>query len=156
MTDHPGRSKATTQPVDLCGDLRSRLVQRGIPTEQIRFIHEAKTRAAQAELFAACRDGRVAVIVGSTEKMGTGTTIQHRLVALHHVDPPWRPADMNCARVRILRQGNINPEVHVLRYTTARSYDAVMWSGLDRKAGFIAQLMNAHVGVRSVEEADAP
>ena len=133
-------------------ELRAQLVARGIPTEAVRFIHEAKDDRAKAELFAACRAGSVAVLVGSTEKMGVGTNVQDRAVALHHLDCPWRPADLAQRDGRILRQGNQNPEVRVLRYVTEGSFDTYMWQTVERKARFIGQLMRGRLDVRDIED----
>jgi hypothetical protein len=133
-------------------DLRDQLVARGLPREAIRFIHEAKTDRDKAQLFAACRAGRVAVLVGSTEKMGVGTNVQDRAIALHHLDAPWRPADVAQREGRILRQGNHNPEVQVLRYTTAQSFDGYMWQTLERKARFIGQVMHGRLDSREIND----
>ncbi|MDA8281998.1 MAG: helicase [Actinomycetota bacterium] len=133
-------------------ELQSQLVARGIPPEAVRFIHEAKDDRAKAELFAACRAGSVAVLVGSTEKMGVGTNVQDRAVALHHLDCPWRPADLAQRDGRILRQGNQNPEVRVLRYVTEGSFDTYMWQTVERKARFIGQLMRGRLDVRDIED----
>ena len=100
-------------------ELKQLLVDRGVPAHQIRFMHDAKNDKEKAELFAAARNGRVSVIIGSTEKMGVGTNVQQRAIALHHLDCPWRPADIAQREGRLLRQGNLNPEVEVIRYVTA-------------------------------------
>jgi hypothetical protein len=107
-------------------ELRALLVERGVPTEAIRYMQSASTDVAKAKLFAACRDGRVAVLVGSTEKMGVGTNVQRRAVALHHLDCPWRPADLEQREGRVVRQGNQNPEVRIIRYATEESFDIYM------------------------------
>lgn len=133
-------------------ELRSLLVDRGVPVEQVRFIHEAATDEAKAKLFADCRDGRVAVLVGSTEKMGIGTNVQARAIALHHLDCPWRPADIEQRDGRLLRQGNQNLEVRVLRYVTEGSFDTYMWQTLERKATFIAQVTRGDVDGREVDD----
>jgi SNF2 family DNA or RNA helicase len=103
--------------------LRELLTQRGVPDEQIAFIHDARDDKRKAELFAACRDGRIAVLVGSTNKMGVGTNVQARAAALHHLDCPWRPADLEQREGRVLRQGNQNPAVDITRYVTEHSFD---------------------------------
>ncbi len=108
---------------DVYEDLRSQLVALGMPRDEVRFIHEAKTDRDKARLFAACRAGRVAVLVGSTEKMGVGTNVQNRAIALHHLDAPWRPADVAQREGRILPQRNLNPEVRIIRYCTSGSFD---------------------------------
>ena len=133
-------------------ELRDQLTARGLPREGIRFVHEAKTDRDKGELFAACRAGSVAVLVGSTEKMGVGTNVQARAVALHHLDCPWRPADVAQREGRILRQGNQNAEVQILRYVTERSFDGYMWQTVERKARFIAQVMRGRLDVREIED----
>ena len=133
-------------------DLREQLVVHGLPRECVRFIHEAKADRDKARLFAACRAGRVAVLVGSTEKMGVGTNVQDRAIALHHLDAPWRPADVAQRDGRILRQGNLNAEVQVLRYCTAKSFDGYSWQTLERKATFIAQVMHGRVDSREISD----
>jgi len=123
-------------------ELRSQLAARGVPSDRVRFVHEAHNDRQKAELFAACRDGRVAVIVGSSEKMGVGTNIQRRAVALHHLDCPWRPAELEQREGRIRRQGNENPEIEIIRYVTEGSFDVFMWQTVTRKAKFISQVMS--------------
>jgi hypothetical protein len=121
-------------------ELRDLLVRRGVEPGTIRYMQDAQTDAAKAALFAACRDGSVAVLIGSTETMGVGTNVQARAVAMHHLDAPWRPADIEQRDGRILWQGNQNPEVRILRYVTEGSFDTYMWQTLERKAAFIAQV----------------
>jgi N12 class adenine-specific DNA methylase/predicted RNA methylase len=133
-------------------ELRGQLTARGLPRQAIRFVHEARTDRDKGELFAACRAGSVAVLIGSTEKMGVGTNVQARAIALHHLDCPWRPADVAQREGRILRQGNLNPEVHVLRYVTEHSFDGYMWQTVERKARFIAQVMRGRLDVREIED----
>ncbi len=133
-------------------DLRQQLVTRGLPRESVRFIHEAKSDRDKAQLFAACRAGRVAVLVGSTEKMGVGTNVQDRAVALHHLDAPWRPADVAQREGRVLRQGNLNPEIQIMRYCTARSFDGYSWQTLERKATFIGQVMHGRLDSREISD----
>ena len=123
-----------------------------MPGEAIRFIHEAKTDRDKAQLFAASRAGRVAVLVGSTEKMGVGTNVQDRAIALHHLDAPWRPADVAQRDGRILRQGNLNPQVEIIRYVTERSFDGYMWQTLERKARFIGQVMHGRLDTREIAD----
>jgi hypothetical protein len=118
-------------------ELREQLTARGVPRERVRFIHEARNDAEKARQFEACRTGQVAVLVGSTEKMGVGTNIQHRCVALHHLDCPWRPADIEQREGRALRQGNQNPEIEIYRYAVEGSFDAYSWQTVERKARFI-------------------
>ena len=131
-------------------ELRDQLVARGLPRGAVRFIHEAKTDRDKAQLFAACRSGSVAVLVGSTEKMGVGTNVQDRAIALHHLDAPWRPADVAQREGRIVRQGNLNPEVQILRYVTQASFDGYMWQALQRKAAFIGQVMHGRLDAREI------
>ncbi|MEU5181135.1 UvrD-helicase domain-containing protein [Streptomyces longwoodensis] len=133
-------------------ELKKLLVARGIPSEKIRFIHEAKDDAAKARLFHDARTGKVAVLLGSTAKMGTGTNVQLRAVALHHVDAPWRPADVEQRNGRIIRQGNANDEVAIFQYATERSTDAKFWEAIARKAKFIRQLMRGSLSERVVED----
>ncbi len=132
--------------------LRDLLTERGIPAEQIAFIHDARDDKRKAELFAACRDGRIAVLVGSTDKMGIGTNVQARAVALHHLDCPWRPADLEQREGRILRQGNQNDRVDITRYVTEHSFDIYMWQTLERKAAFIHQIMRGDTTTRTIDD----
>jgi len=133
-------------------ELRRALVERGVPDGAVRFIHEAPTDEAKAKLFAACRDGRVAVLIGSTEKMGVGTNVQARAIALHHLDCPWRPADIEQRDGRILRQGNQNPEVRIIRYATEGSFDVYMWQTVERKAAFISQVAAGRATDRDIDD----
>jgi hypothetical protein len=133
-------------------ELRDRLAGNGLPREAIRFVHEAKSDSDLARLFAACRSGHVAVLVGSTEKMGTGTNVQDRAVALHHLDAPWRPADVAQRDGRIIRQGNLNDQVQVIRWVTARSFDGYMWQTLERKARFIHEVMSPSLDAREIAD----
>ena len=133
-------------------ELRAQLVALGVPREGIRFIHEAKNDQQKGELFADARAGKVAVLVGSTAMMGVGTNVQTRAIALHHLDCPWRPADVAQREGRILRQGNQNDEVQIIRYVTERTFDAYMWQTLARKARFIAQVMRGRLDVREIED----
>jgi N12 class adenine-specific DNA methylase/SAM-dependent methyltransferase len=133
-------------------ELKSELVARGLAAEQIRYIHDARTDQAKADLFAACRDGRVAILVGSTEKMGFGTNVQTRAVALHHLDCPWRPADIEQREGRILRQGNNNPAVEIVRYVTEGSFDVFMWQTVERKAAFIHQVTRGEADSREIDD----
>ena len=133
-------------------ELRTLLVGRCVSADVVRFVHEAATDEAKARLFAACRDGRVSVLVGSTDKMGVGTNVQARAVALHHLDCPWRPADIEQREGRIIRQGNQNPEVAILRYATEASFDIYMWQTVERKAAFINQVATGRAVEREVED----
>lgn len=133
-------------------ELRTALTVRGLPRESIRFIHEANNDRDKALLFAACRRGEVAVIVGSTERLGAGTNIQTRAIAKHDLDVPYRPRDIEQRDGRILRQGNQNSEVEVIRWITEKSFDAFMWQMLERKAKFIGQLLRGRLDVREIED----
>jgi N12 class adenine-specific DNA methylase len=137
-------------------DLNAKLVHKGIPTEEIAFIQDCDTDAAKVALFKKIRAGQVRVLMGSTQMMGTGTNVQERLIALHHLDAPWRPADIEQREGRILRQGNKNPEVKIFRYVTEGSFDAYMWGVLETKAKFIGQIMTKESHVRRIEDLDAP
>ena len=114
-------------------DIRSKLIAMGIPREQIAFIHEANTEARKKELFAKVRSGQVRVLMGSTFKMGAGMNVQDRLVALHDLDCPWRPGDLEQRSGRIIRQGNRNKEVHIYRYVTESTFDAYLWQTVENK-----------------------
>ncbi|MEV4773081.1 DEAD/DEAH box helicase family protein [Micromonospora humida] len=131
--------------------LRDRLVDLGMPRDAVRFIHEAGSDKEKANLFAACRNGDVSVLIGSTGRMGTGTNIQNRAVALHHLDCPWRPADITQRDGRIMRQGNQNAEVSIYRYVVTGSFDAFSWQTVARKGGFIDQMMRGTVA-REIED----
>lgn len=135
-------------------DIRQKLVQRGIPTEQVRFIHEANSDAQKKELFAKVRSGQVRVLIGSTQKMGAGTNVQDRLIALHDLDAPWRPRDLIQRSGRIVRRGNQNAKVHIFRYVTNGTFDAYLWQTLENKQKFIAQIMTSKSPVRSCEDVD--
>jgi len=132
--------------------LRAELVERGMAESAIRFIHDYPKPGEKAQLFQDCRDGRVSVLVGSTEKMGTGTNIQDRAVALHHVDVPWRPADLEQREGRILRQGNQNPRVEILNYVTEQTWDTIMWQTVEKKARFIGQIKTGDLDARTAED----
>ena len=135
-------------------DIREKLVARGIPREQIAFIHEANTEVRKKELFAKVRAGQVRVLMGSTFKMGAGMNVQDRLVALHDLDCPWRPGDLEQRSGRIIRQGNRNKEVHIYRYVTESTFDAYLWQTVENKQKFISQIMTSKSPVRSCEDVD--
>ena len=135
-------------------DIREKLVARGIPREEIAFIHEANTETRKKELFAKVRSGQVRVLMGSTFKMGAGMNVQDRLVALHDLDCPWRPGDLEQRSGRIIRQGNMNPEVHIYRYVTESTFDAYLWQTVENKQKFISQIMTSKSPVRSCEDVD--
>jgi N12 class adenine-specific DNA methylase len=136
-------------------DVRSKLVKAGVPAGEIAFIHDAVTDTAKKLLFDAVNAGRVRILLGSTEKMGAGTNVQRRLVALHHLDAPWRPRDIEQREGRILRQGNANKEVQIFRCVTEGSFDAYMWQTLETKARFIQQVMRGETSVRSAEDLES-
>lgn len=117
--------------------IKDELIERGVSAEHIRFIHDAKTPAQRLKLFDDCKTGKVRVLIGSTERMGTGVNVQSRLVALHHIDVPWRPADLEQREGRILRQGNQNEDVEIFQYVTAGTTDTVMWGKVEMKSRFI-------------------
>lgn len=133
-------------------DLRQKLVDRGMDAGSIRFMHEARNDREKDQLFTAARAGHIAVLIGSTEKMGMGTNVQARAIALHHVDCPWRPADVEQREGRVIRQGNQNAEVEIHRYVVERSFDAFMWQTVERKARFIAQVMRGSLDAREIED----
>ena len=135
-------------------DMREKLIQRGIPAEQVRFIHEATTDAQKKELFAKVRSGEVRILFGSTPKMGAGTNVQDRLVAIHNLDCPWRPSDLEQRQGRIERQGNLFPEVQVYRYVTEQTFDAYLYQLVESKQKFISQIMTSKSPVRSAEDVD--
>jgi N12 class adenine-specific DNA methylase len=137
---------------DAYAALRAKLADRGMDPKRIRFMHEAKNDRQKAELFAAARNGGLDVLVGSTEKMGVGTNVQRRAVALHHLDAPWRPSDLEQRDGRIMRQGNANDEVSIHRYVTEGSFDAYMWQTLERKKKFIDQIMGGSLDQREIED----
>ena len=136
-------------------DIRLKLVAAGVPMREIAFIHDAETDTAKKVLFDGVNAGRIRVLLGSTEKMGAGTNVQRRLVALHHLDAPWRPRDIEQREGRILRQGNTNKEVQIFRYVTEGSFDAYMWQTLETKARFIQQVMRGETSVRAAEDLDS-
>ena len=135
-------------------DMKQKLMAQGVPPEEIAFIHDAKTEVQKAELFSKVRKGQVRVLLGSTAKMGAGTNVQTRLAALHHLDCPWRPADIEQREGRILRQGNINKTVKIYKYVTENTFDAYNWSILENKQKFIGQLMSGKNPSRSCEDVD--
>ena len=135
-------------------DVREKLVARGIPKEEIAFIHEYNTEAKKAELFAKVRAGQVRILMGSTPKLGAGTNVQDRRIALHHLDCPWKPSDLEQQEGRILRQGNQNDKVKIFRYVTENTFDAYMWQILENKQKFISQIMTSKSPVRACEDVD--
>ena len=135
-------------------DIRQKLIAKGMPAEQIAFIHEANTEVRKKELFSKVRTGQVRVLLGSTQKMGAGTNVQDRLVALHDLDCPWRPGDLAQRKGRIERQGNQNETVHVFRYVTEGTFDAYLWQTVENKQKFISQIMTSKSPVRSCDDVD--
>ena len=135
-------------------DIRSKLVAMGVPENEIAYIHDAKTETQKKDLFAKVRAGKVRVLLGSTQRMGAGTNCQQKLVALHHLDCPWRPADLQQREGRIIRQGNENAEVDIYSYVTEGTFDAYLYQLVERKQKFIAQIMTSKSPVRSAEDVD--
>ena len=135
-------------------DIRDKLMVKGVPENEIAFIHDANTETRKAELFAKVRSGQVRFLLGSTAKMGAGTNVQDRLIALHHLDVPWRPSDIEQQEGRILRQGNLNPKVKIFRYVTEGTFDSYSWQLIENKQKFIGQIMTSKSPVRSCEDID--
>ena len=135
-------------------DIKTKLISRGVPAEEIAFIHDANTDEKKKALFSRVRSGNVRVLLGSTAKMGAGTNVQDRLIALHDLDAPWRPGDLEQRKGRIARQGNMNETVHVYRYVTEQTFDSYIWQTLENKQRFISQIMTSKSPVRSCEDAD--
>lgn len=145
-----------TPPIfqDVYTDLKGKLMAKGIPEYEIAFIHDAKTEVQKSALFSKVRAGQVRVLIGSTFKMGAGTNVQRKLVALHHLDIPWRPSDIEQREGRMIRQGNENNHVEVYRYVTKGTFDAYMWQTIENKQKFISQIMTSKTPVRSCEDID--
>ena len=141
-------------PFTVYDDIRSKLIAGGVPAEQIAFIHDANTEVKKKELFGKVRSGQVRVLLGSTSKMGAGTNVQDRLVAIHDLDCPWRPGDLQQRKGRIERQGNQNEKVHVFRYVTEGTFDAFLWQTVENKQKFISQIMTSKSPVRSCNDVD--
>ena len=135
-------------------DICNKLIEKGVPPEEIAFIHEANTELRKAELFGKVRSGQVRFLLGSTQKRGAGTNVQDRLIALHHLDVPWRPSDIEQQEGRILRQGNLNPKVKIFRYVTEGTFDSYSWQLIENKQKFIGQIMTSKSPVRSCEDVD--
>ncbi len=135
-------------------DIRKKLIERGIPESEVRFIHEADTDVKKKELFQKTRKGEVRVLLGSTQKMGAGTNVQDRLIALHDIDCPWRPSDLEQRAGRIIRQGNSNPEVEIYRYVTEQTFDAYLYQLVEGKQKFASQIMTSKSPVRSADDID--
>lgn len=140
---------------DLYNELKTQLIDSGVPANKIAFIHDAANTQAKDQIFRQAREGAINVLIGSTEKMGTGANMQARAIALHHITCPWRPCDLTQREGRIIRQGNQNPEIKIYRYVTRASFDTFLWQGLERKATFIDQIMNNQpVTDRSIDIVD--
>ena len=135
-------------------DVREKLVALGIPKEEIAFIHEANSDKQKDELFAKVRSGEVRILMGSTQKMGAGTNVQNKLIALHYLDVPWRPSDLEQRAGRIVRQGNENKEVNIFRYITENTFDSYLWQTIENKQKFISQIMTSKAPVRVAEDVD--
>ena len=135
-------------------DIRDKLVASGIPKEEIQFIHDADTEIKKKELFARVRSGQVRILFGSTQKLGAGTNVQDRLIALHDLDAPWRPGDLEQRAGRIVRQGNMNPDVRIYRYATEKSFDSYLWQTIENKQRFISQIMSSKSPVRACDDVD--
>jgi hypothetical protein len=152
--DAPATEENNEEPTfeNTYANLKAKLVARGVRADEIAFIHDAKTPTARAALFETVRNGRIRVLIGSTEKMGTGMNVQTRAIAMHHLDAPWRPADLEQRDGRLVRQGNIYPEVFSFVYITEGSFDSYVWQILETKARFIEQFMAGNTGVREIED----
>ena len=135
-------------------DIRSKLLNAGVPEQEIEFIHNADTESKKAELFSKVRSGQVRVLLGSTAKMGAGTNVQTLLVAVHHLDVGWRPSDMTQRNGRIIRQGNQNKQVYVYNYVTESTFDAYLYQTLENKQKFISQIMTSKSPMRSCDDID--
>ena len=135
-------------------DIRDKLVASGIPKEEIQFIHDADTEIKKKDLFAKVRSGQVRILFGSTQKLGAGTNVQDRLIALHDLDAPWRPGDLEQRAGRIVRQGNMNLDVHIYRYVTEKSFDSYLWQTIENKQRFISQIMSSKSPVRACDDVD--
>ena len=147
-------STPKTDAFDVYNDVKNKLVEKGIPENEIAFIHDANSDAQKAALFSQVRAGQVRVLLGSTAKMGAGTNVQKLLIGEHHLDCPWRPADIEQREGRIIRQGNENPKVQIYRYVTENTFDAYMWATIEAKQRFISQIMTSKSPARSCEDID--
>ena len=139
---------------DVYNDVRNKLLEKGVPTDEIEFIHNANTDSKKSKLFADVRTGKVRILMGSTAKMGAGTNVQDKLIALHHLDVPWRPRDIEQREGRILRQGNENSEVMIFRYVTKESFDAYSWQTIETKQKFISQIYRGDTSIRTMDDLD--
>lgn len=150
----PDKSKSSKEFTNIYDSIKNHLIDMGIPAEEIAYIHEASTNKQKEALFEKIRKGKVRVLLGSTEKMGAGTNVQERLIALHHIDVPWRPSDIEQREGRIIRQGNQNKEVHIYRYVTEDTFDAYSWQTIERKQKITGQIMTSKSPNRDVEDVD--
>lgn len=150
----PDKAKSSKGFANIYDSIKNHLIDMGIPAEQIAYIHEASTNKQKEALFEKVRTGKVRVLLGSTEKMGAGTNVQDRLIALHHVDVPWRPSDIEQREGRIIRQGNQNAEVHIYRYITEDTFDSYSWQTIERKQKITGQIMTSKSPNRNVEDVD--
>lgn len=150
----PDKSKSDEEFTNIYDSIKNHLIDMGIPAEEIAYIHEASTNKQKEALFEKVRKGKVRVLLGSTEKMGAGTNVQERLIALHHIDVPWRPSDIEQREGRIVRQGNQNEEVHIYRYVTEDTFDAYSWQTIERKQRITGQIMTSKSPNRDVEDVD--
>ena len=156
MSTPKGKTVNPDEPTEFSvyDDVRAKLIERGVPANEIAFIHNADTEAKKKKLFAKVRSGHVRVLIGSTAKMGAGTNCQDRLIALHDLDCPWRPGDLEQRAGRIVRQGNTNPEVFIYRYVTEGTFDGYLWQTIENKQKFISQIMTSKSPVRSCDDVD--
>ena len=154
LIDKDGSGSDAEPAFTVYDDIRDKLIAKGIPADQIAFIHDANTEVKKKDLFAKVRTGQVRVLMGSTSKMGAGMNVQDRLIALHDLDCPWRPGDLEQRSGRIIRQGNKNPEVHIYRYVTESTFDAYLWQTVENKQKFISQIMTSKSPVRACEDVD--
>lgn len=150
----PDKSKGGEEFTNIYDSIKNHLIDMGIPAEEIAYIHDASTNKQKEALFEKVRKGKVRVLLGSTEKMGAGTNVQERLIALHHIDVPWRPSDIEQREGRIIRQGNQNTEVHIYRYVTEDTFDAYSWQTIERKQKITGQIMTSKSPNRDVEDVD--
>ena len=155
MEEKDGKLQLKERPfTDVYTDLKRKLIAKGIPENEIAFIHDANTETRKKELFAKVRTGQVRVLMGSTNKMGAGTNVQSKIIALHHLDCPWRPADLTQRNGRGIRQGNENDEIDIYTYVTEGTFDAYLYQLVENKQRFISQIMTSKAIVRSAEDID--
>lgn len=153
-TPSVNQTKETGEFTNIYDDVKSKLISKGVPSDEIAFIHDAATDVLKAKLFEKCQKGEVRFLVGSTNKLGAGTNVQNRLIALHHLDVPWRPSDIEQQEGRIIRQGNMYNKVHIFRYVTEGTFDAYSWQIIENKQKFISQIMTSKCALRSADDID--